>query len=336
VFIQENFPLKKHNTFAINVFATWYVHIKTEKELKEAIDFAKEKKVSILILAGGSNILFTKNFEGLVINPDFTGIEITSEDDKHVYLKVGAGVNWDEFVGYSCSTNLWGVENLSLIPGKVGSSPIQNIGAYGTEVKDVIEEVIAYDTTNNEIVSLLNHECNFNYRSSIFKTTAKGRYIIISVVFRLKKFEDPILHYGNLKDKVLSLGQINLQNIRNTIIDIRKSKLPDTEVIGNGGSFFKNPVVENKKIQQLQKEYPDIPVYSIDNNYSKIAAGWLIELCGWKGYREGDAGVHDKQSLVLVNHNNASGQDIVNLAEKIKESVIKKFDIVLETEVNII
>ena len=289
-----------------------------------------------MILGGGSNVLFTKGFNGHVLHPNIKGIEILEDNKDEVILKVGAGEDWDEFVGY-CVDNGWGgVENLSLIPGNVGTCPIQNIGAYGVEVKDVIEEVETIEIETLKTHCYKNSECEFGYRDSIFKRKLKGKHIITHVNFRLKKVPEFKLDYGNLKEGLKRFEQVDLKSIRQSVINIRNSKLPDPDEFGNSGSFFKNPVVHSEKAKRINEEYLEMPSYKISDEEVKIPAAWLIETAGWKGKRVGDAGVHERQALVLVNYGNASGEEIINLATQIQSSVKKQFDIELEMEVNVV
>ncbi len=334
--IKEKYSLKELNTFGLEVYAGLFAYTENQEGI---IDFLKRgfhKKHSLLILGKGSNILFTGDFKGIVLQPAIQGIKIVGENDKTVIVEAGAGVNWDDFVQWCVSNRLGGVENLSYIPGSTGSAPIQNIGAYGAEAADVIEKVSVIDIESLEIKSLTNSECRFGYRDSIFKRELKNRVIITGVSFRL--FKKPVFNtgYGNLKEVTEMMGEINLENIRKAVISIRRSKLPEPSDLGNAGSFFKNPVLPNTFVDKLRGSYKDMPVFRINNKSSKVPAGWLIEKCGWKGKRYGNAGVHDKQALVLVNHGNATGSDIYGLALRIKKSVSEKFGIDIEPEVVII
>lgn len=332
---QHNISLKSFNTFGIDVQSASFVEVNRVAELKQLL---KDNKEEILILGGGSNILFTQNYAGLVIKNNIKGIEIISEDKQEIILKVGAGENWHDFVMYCVSKNYAGLENLSLIPGTVGASPMQNIGAYGIEVKDVIFEVEALRLDNFTLQKFTNEECQFDYRSSIFKTTQKGNYFITSVTFLLSKKAKINSSYGAIEDELKSMGIINptIKDISKAVINIRTSKLPDPKEIGNSGSFFKNPVVSFSKKNELLEKYPAMPYYLQNNGKFKIAAGWLIEVCGWKGKRIGDYGVHAKQALVLVNYGSATGSQIFQLSEEIIKSVQNTFGIELEREVNII
>jgi UDP-N-acetylmuramate dehydrogenase len=333
--IQNNFSLKKYNTFGIDASAKYFAAFTTAAELEALPEF---KKLSILPLGGGSNILFTKDFDGLVLKNDIGGIKKIGEDDDHVYVKAGAGINWHQFVLH-CIDNSWaGVENLSLIPGNVGASPMQNIGAYGVEIKDVFHELEAFHLADKEIVQFDMDECKFGYRDSVFKQHYKGEFMITSVTYRLNKKPSFNISYGAIEQELerMSVKELTIKNISQAVINIRSSKLPDPAVIGNSGSFFKNPQVSNAESKILKKEFPNIVGYELSNGDVKLAAGWLIEQCGWKGYRKGDAGCYDKQALVLVNYGNAKGNEIYELSEQIQQSVFEKFRISLEREVNII
>ncbi|MDA3779836.1 MAG: UDP-N-acetylmuramate dehydrogenase [Bacteroidales bacterium] len=334
--VQENYSLKKHNSFNINVKCKFYAKCTDIKQIKDLLSskkFANKKK---LILGGGNNILFTKDFDGLVIKPDIKGISVINETEDNIFIKANAGEDWDEFVNYCVNRNWAGIENLSYIPGKVGTSPIQNIGAYGVEAKDVIEEVETLDINTLNTISYRNEQCKFGYRNSIFKTELKNKVIVTSVIFKLSKKLNYRTHYGNLNIELEKYSEITLSTIRQAIINIRKNKLPDPKKNGNAGSFFKNPYVSEKIAAELQKKYLGIPLYHLPNKQVKIAAGWLIENAGWKGHRENNTGVHQNQALVIVNYGNAKGEDIHNLACKIQDSVTKKFNILLNLEVNII
>ncbi len=332
---EENYSLKNHNTFGIESLAKFFFEFTDVSDLSVFLNsnksFSEEK---ILVIGEGSNILFLKDFEGLVIHPNIPGIHVVKEDRQNIWIEAGAGEVWDEFVQYAVDYQLGGIENLSLIPGSVGAAPVQNIGAYGHEVCDVIEKVKAYDLENNIPVEFNAGECEFEYRNSIFKRKFKNKLIITSVVFRLEKFPEFVLNYGQVEEKVKEKGEVNLSNIRNAVIEIRRSKLPEVNDLANAGSFFKNPVVEKELAEQLKQKYENIPLYPTKNNKVKLAAGWLIEKAGWKGVREADVGVHKNQALVLVNYGNATGQKIFDFSEKIKQSVFTKFGVELEREVN--
>ncbi len=334
--LKENFPLKKYNTFGIDAYAKYF------GEFFSADSFSEILKETIneerMILGGGSNILFTKNFAGTVLKNAISGIEVINEDDSYVYVNAGAGVNWHQFVMYCVANNYGGVENLSLIPGSVGASPMQNIGAYGVEVKDVFHELEAWHIGENTLQKFDNAECEFGYRESVFKKKYKGQFVILNVTFKLRKNPVYNISYGAIKEELenMNVHELSIKAISDAVIKIRRSKLPDPEVLGNAGSFFKNPFVTLNELQKLQAVYPAIPFFKNDSSTLKVPAGWLIEQCGWKGYRKGDAGCYEKQALVLVNYGEASGEEILKLSELIKDSVGKKFCIKLETEVNII
>ena len=334
----ENFPLKFLNSFHTDVYAKFFTTINDNDELIEFYTEYNNLIIPVLILGGGNNILFTKNFEGTVLKIGIMGIEIIEENDDFVFIKANAGEDWDEFVVYCTNKNYGGLENLSLIPGQVGSSPIQNIGAYGTEVKDVISEVHTFNISTKNTEVFKNDQCQFEYRNSIFKSHLKKTHIITSVVFKLNK--KPILNtnYESVQNELFSKGitQPTIKDIRQIICDIRKSKLPDPQIIGNAGSFFKNPTIDKQLFEKIKEKNSDVVSFKLENDMHKIATGWLIEKCGWKGYRENNVGVHEKQALVLVNYGNAQGIDILNLAGKIKQSIFDTFGIELEFEVNII
>ncbi|KRP28116.1 UDP-N-acetylmuramate dehydrogenase [Polaribacter sp.] len=333
--ISENISLKNYNTFGISVNAKRFISINLVEELQQLL--FKEKE--LFLLSGGSNMLFTKDIEKLVTHINIKGISIENEDENFVEVTVNAGENWDEFVLWCVNKNYGGLENLSLIPGKVGTCPMQNIGAYGVEVKDTITKVSVLEIETGKIKSFSNEECKFDYRNSIFKKEVKDKYIIISVSFKLTK-KHHVFHtsYGAIETE-LSLKEIinpNLKDISDAVIAIRKSKLPDPKKLGNSGSFFKNPLITVKHFENLQKKFPTIPSYIISETELKIPAGWLIEQAGFKGKRFGNCGVHEKQALVLVNYGNASGIEILNLAKMIQKTILEKFEIELEIEVNII
>jgi UDP-N-acetylmuramate dehydrogenase len=336
--INNNFPLKSFNTFGIDVQAKQCAEIYTDEDLFKLFENKSLLNQPVLIIGQASNILFLSDYEGIVLMNKMKGKKVISETDDEVFLEVAAGESWPELVDFTVKNKWWGIENLSLIPGNVGASPVQNIGAYGVELKDVFFSLEAFDLENGKIVSFSKEECNFKYRNSIFKTEKKGKYLVLRVVLKLSKKSDPNLSYKALSDAFSNtkIKDISLQSVRNKVNEIRESKLPDPKEIKNAGSFFKNPVVENKLLESLTENYPNIPNYKVDQLHTKLAAGWLIEQCGWKGHRTGDAGVHHKQALVLVNYGNASGTDIFSLSENIKKSVLEKFGVELEREVLVI
>jgi UDP-N-acetylmuramate dehydrogenase len=336
--IKENYSLRNHNTFGIDVNARYFAEIHSDQALIELLRHPLARKNQPLLVGEGSNILFTRDFDGLVIQMAIGGIQVVHEDNDYSLVKAGAGVQWHHLVMSCIKAGLGGLENLSLIPGTVGAAPIQNIGAYGIEVKDYIEEVRTYASATGKQRNFRNDECRFAYRDSVFKNSFKGQYIITQVVFRLTK--NHILHtsYRALAEKLaeMRISEPTIASVSDAVIHIRKSKLPDPAEIGNAGSFFKNPVVSKSSYQDLQKSFAAIPGYPIDEKFFKIPAGWLIEQCGWKGKRFGDAGIHQKQALVLVNWRNATGQEILDLSKMIADSVKEKFNIRLEPEVNIL
>ncbi len=335
--IEHHKSLKKHNTFGIDAIAKEFIKITSESELIDALLDNADKE--LFVLSGGSNMLLTKNLDALVLHIAIKGITVLKETDTFVQVAVNAGENWHDFVQHCIKNNYGGIENLSLIPGYVGSAPIQNIGAYGVELKDTMErcEAINIITAKKHVFS--NKDCKFGYRNSIFKNEAKGKYIITKVVFKLSKDKHVLnTSYGAIENALVDKGVTSptIKDVSEAVIQIRKSKLPDPADIGNSGSFFKNPVISAAHFLELQKTYPDIPSYKLDDQNIKVPAGWLIEQGGFKGKRWGDAGVHEKQALVLVNYNNATGEEILNIARKIQKKVNEKFAIKLETEVNII
>lgn len=324
--------LKEYNTFAIDAQCQKFVTFDSEAKLSSIFSSIAEEW---MVVGGGSNILFTKDFNGTVIHPDIKGIEIVKTIGSDVYLLSGAGEVWDDLCKYAVENNLWGAENLSNIPGSVGASPVQNIGAYGCEAADIIDEVRYFDTIDKQFKTILGSDCQFDYRSSIFKTKLKNRCVICSVIFKLSTTTNPKLGYGTLQERVKNMGETTLANIRNAVIEIRSEKLPDPKVLGNGGSFFKNPVICAAQFQSLKEQYPTMPHYEVEDNY-KIPAAWLIEQSGWKGKRVMNAGVHTSQPLVLVNYGGAKGSEIEQLSQDIAHDVELKFKIVLEREINIV
>ena len=332
--IQQNISLKNYNTFGISVNAKRFIAVTSVYELQQLLKTEKE----LFLLSGGSNMLLTKDIEKLVVHIDIKGISIDKEDENAVYLTVNAGEDWHKFVVWCISNEFGGIENLSLIPGNVGTCPIQNIGAYGVEVKDTITRVEGLEIETGKLVSFSNEACKFGYRNSIFKNTHKGKIILTSVGFKLTKKNHQLnTSYGAI-DAELALNKIlkpTLKNVSDAVIAIRKSKLPDPKEIGNSGSFFKNPVISKELFLEIQRENPNIPNYPISQTQIKIPAGWLVEQSGFKGKRFGDAGVHEKQALVLVNYGNATGEEIHQLAKKIQATVFTDFQISLEIEVNV-
>jgi UDP-N-acetylmuramate dehydrogenase len=334
--IKENISLLSYNTFGIDAKADYFIEYSSVEELQTALQSEIVKSNRLLHIGGGSNLLFMKDFKGVILHSAINFIKKVSEDADAVMLEAGAVVNWDDFVAYTVENGWGGVENLSLIPGEVGASAVQNIGAYGVEVQDVITEVNAVEIETGELKIFSVEDCQYGYRESIFKKELKGKYIITSVVFKLQKQPEFKLNYQHLEDEVLKNGDINLQNIRQTIIAVRESKLPDPKIFGNAGSFFMNPVISKAHFNELLAQYPQMPHYFVSETEEKVPAGWLIDQCGWKGKQIGNAGVHDKQALVLVNKGGATGVEIVYLAEQIQASVKTKFGIELRAEVNYI
>ncbi len=336
--IQKNFSLKNLNTFGIDVKARFFADIKSEDQLGLILSDNKFMDVPKIILGGGSNILFIQDFDGVVIKNSISGITIIQEDADSIFIKAGAGEIWHDMVLFCVEKNYGGIENLSLIPGTVGAAPIQNIGAYGQEIKDVFVslEGIFIDTAKKK--EFLNMQCEFGYRDSIFKKELKNKFVITSIVLKLSKNPIPNLEYGTIKEEIakLNLDRITIKNVSDVICNIRKSKLPDPKQIGNAGSFFKNPEIESRKYSELEINFPGIPGYKMQNDKVKIPAAWLIEKCGFKGKRVGNTGTHPKQPLVLVNYGNASGSEILGFANIIKSSVKDKFGILLEEEINIV
>jgi len=336
----QNISLKPYNTFRIDAKAKYFAAFRNAGELREQIALinAKRHAPELMILGGGSNILFTKDFDGYVLKNEVKGIDTVHEDADHVYLRAGAGENWHGFVKHCIERNLGGVENLSLIPGNVGASPMQNIGAYGVEVKEVFYDLEALHLNEGSIHTLSLNDCGFGYRDSIFKKKYKDQFAILSVTYRLNKYQKFNTSYGAIEQELEKMGvqQLSIAAISQAVINIRSSKLPDPAEIGNAGSFFKNPMIHQSQFDQLKNEFPSIVGYKAADGMVKLAAGWLIEQCGWKGIRKGDAGCHAKQALVLVNYGSATGKEVYDLSQEILESVLQKFNVTLEREVNII
>lgn len=335
--VVSNFSLKKFNTFGIEAKAKLFVAIQSEDELIAVLKkYPTEKK---FILGGGSNMLLTQDIDALVIHIDIKGKKIVQENDDFVWVEAKAGENWHEFVLWAINQNFGGIENMSLIPGNVGTTPIQNIGAYGTEIKDTFESCHAIQINNQEHKTFQKEECNFGYRESVFKQEAKDKYIITSVLFKLTKKNHKInTSYGDILKELEEQNCINpeLKDVSNAIIAIRKRKLPDPKELGNSGSFFKNPIISKSAFESIHSKHPEMPFYEISNNQVKVPAGWLIEQAGFKGKRFGDAGIHVNQALVLVNYGNATGQEIVAVSKNIQQTIKKTYNIDIEAEVNII
>jgi UDP-N-acetylmuramate dehydrogenase len=344
---QENISLKPYNSFGIDARARYFTPFKSVSELQSALtaysqlrasNGAESGKYQVLIIGGGSNILFTQDFNGLVLKNDIRGFEKVKETDEHVYVRAGAGENWHYFVMHCIKNNWAGVENLSLIPGCVGASPMQNIGAYGVEVKEVFHELTAFHLQEKCNYTFSLKDCAFGYRDSVFKNKYKDQFAILNVTFRLNKLPVFNTSYGAIEQELERMGtkKLSIKAISTAVINIRNSKLPDPKEIGNAGSFFKNPSITKERFLQLKDQFENIVGYENEDGSVKLAAGWLIEQCGWKGYREGNAGVHEKQALVLVNHGDASGAQLYEISEKIMQSVLVKFGVHLEREVNIL
>ena len=331
-----NKPLKDFNTFHIDAQAEKFICIDDEKSLMDVLAFAKQAKISIHFIGGGSNILLTKNIAGIVAMNQLKGIKIIHENDETVLVNFLSGENWHQCVLWAVEHNYGGIENLSLIPGTIGASPIQNIGAYGVELKDVFHSLEAINLTSFEKKIFTLEECKFGYRDSIFKQLEKGNWFILNVTLQLTKNPICNINYGNIKEELLKMkvGNPRIQDVSKAVINIRSSKLPNPDEIGNAGSFFKNPVIAKTHFEELKTMYPEIPHFAATNGV-KIPAAWLIEKNNWKGFKEGDFGVHKNQALVLVNYNDANGNDILNLSTQIITSVQQTFNITLEREVNI-
>lgn len=335
--LQEGVSLKPYNTFGIDVSAKYFASFSNLEALKNMLSVAKNYGPA-LVIGGGSNILLTRNVDGLVLHNRICGIELVATDDEHIYVKAGAGENWHQFVLYCIAQGYAGVENLSLIPGSVGASPMQNIGAYGVELKDVFYELEALHIGDGTVHRFGNEDCAFGYRESVFKKELKGQFIITSVTFRLDKNPKFNTSYGAIGQELEMMGATDLSIglISQAVINIRSSKLPDWKIIGNAGSFFKNPVIGNEQFADIKEAFPQVVAFPAAAQTTKLAAGWLIEQCGWKGFRRGDAGCYSKQALVLVNYGKAAGSEIFELSQSIIESVHQKFGVLLEREVNIV
>lgn len=335
--IIENFSLKKYNTFGIEAKAKEFTAVHSVEELKTVLAENQSKKK--FILGGGSNMLLTQDIDALVIHIDLKGKKIIREDDDFVWVESQAGENWHDFVLYTINQDFGGLENMSLIPGNVGTTPVQNIGAYGTEIKDTFVSCDAIKINNQETRTFLKDECHFGYRESIFKNEVKDQYIITSVVFKLTKRNHKInTSYGDITAELAKQGVTTptLKDVSNAVIAIRQSKLPDPKELGNSGSFFKNPIISKTDFEKVQQKFPDIRFFEVSDTEVKVPAGWLIEQAGFKGKRFGDAGIHKNQALVLVNYGNATGQEILNVSKDIQETIFNTFGIRIEAEVNVI
>lgn len=336
--IHKNYSLKKHNTFGLDILTSYYAEVENTEEIKLLLNDSKFKSLRKLVIGSGSNILFKKDFDGLVINQISNSIITLSEDDHYVLIASQAGVIWHDLVLYCVDRNFGGIENLSLIPGKVGAAPIQNIGAYGQELQDTFYSLKAVNIETLEEVSLSKADCKFGYRDSIFKNELKDKLLITEVTLQLAKIPKPNIKYWAVKEEVSKIDkkELTIKDVAEVVCNIRKSKLPDPDILGNAGSFFKNPEVSIDEYEELKLEFKDLPGFKVHENKFKIPAAWLIEKCGYKGKRFGNAGVHDKQALVLVNYGNANAEEIIKLKNEIINAVQRTFKIKLQEEVNII
>lgn len=332
-----NCSLLPYNTFGMDVKASRFVEYASVEELRGLWNAEREAVARALHIGGGSNLLFASDYEGLILHSAIKGYTVVKETEEEVEVRVGAGEVWDDFVAYTVANGWYGAENLSLIPGEVGASAVQNIGAYGVEAKDLIVSVDTFGLETGEERRFMREECRYAYRESVFKQKLKGKYAVTFVTYRLKKHPVFHLEYGNIRAELEKQGcQVDLENVRRIIIAIRQAKLPDPKVLGNAGSFFMNPVVPKMQFEALLAQYPDMPHYPVDDAHVKIPAGWMIDRCGWKGKRMGHAGVHEKQALVLVNCGGATGKEVMHLAEEIVASVRERFGVTIRPEVNYI
>ena len=335
--IQKDYSLLPHNTFGMDVKASTFIEYGSVDELKEILCHYPLEVGHWLHIGGGSNLLFTGDYPGIILHSAIKGFEVISEDADEVIVRAGAGEVWDDFVAYTVERGWYGAENLSLIPGEVGASAVQNIGAYGMEAKDLIVKIETVEVATGDVRVFNNEECGYAYRESVFKHSLKGQYIVTKVSYRLSKTPSFHLDYGNVRAELEKRGcELTLPNVRQTIIDIREAKLPDPKVQGNAGSFFMNPIVSRAQFESLLAVYPQMPHYEVDAERVKVPAAWMIDQCGWKGKRMGRAGVHDKQALVLVNVGGATGEEVIRLSEAIQKSVFDKFGISISPEVNFI
>ena len=335
--VHRNVSLKPYNTFGVDENTDFLAIIDSTDDLDEIFMSDRFRSQHKMVLGSGSNILFTRGFTGVVAKNEIKGIQIFREDEVNVFVSIGAGENWHQFVLWSVEKGFGGIENLSLIPGTVGAAPIQNIGAYGVEFKEVFHSLEAYDVKSGKLITFYKKDCKFEYRHSVFKGELKDKFVITKVNLRLKKHPEFILSYGDIKVTLTQMGVLEptLKNVSQAVINIRQSKLPDPLDIGNAGSFFKNPVIEKLHFEALEAQFPDVKSHPVDDDNIKIPAGWLIEKAGWKGYKGGEFGVHDKQALVLINFGSARGRDIFKLSNQIQKSVQQQFGIELEREVNV-
>ncbi len=335
--IKKDYSLLSHNTFGMNVKTSVFIEYESVEELKDVLSKFPLESDKWFHIGSGSNLLFTKDYQGTILHSAIKGYEVLHEDEDEVVIRVGAGEVWDDFVAYTVANGWYGAENLSLIPGEVGASAVQNIGAYGVEVKDLIVRVETVDVSSGKEHIFENELCGYAYRESVFKYRLKGKYIVTHVVYSLSKKSNYKLEYGNIRAELeKSACELTLQNVRQTIINIREAKLPNPEIQGNAGSFFMNPIISRTLFDRLLVEYPQMPHYNVDDAHVKIPAAWMIDQCGWKGKQMGNAGVHDKQALVLVNCGGATGEEIVSLSNHIQQTVYDKFGIHIVPEVNFI
>jgi len=334
--LNKQYSLQKQNTFGLEIVAAWFLRLKSLESLNDILEREEIRELPRLVIGEGSNILFTDDFEGVVINPAMKGIEVLEDDDEQLLVRVGASENWDQWVRHATEKGWYGLENLSLIPGSVGSAPVQNIGAYGVELKESFAWLEAWDLQTNQQVKLDKPACKFGYRSSLFKQEGRGRYIITHVTFRLNRTPSLVLDYGNVRTIFTEANGKSPEDLRNIIINIRNSKLPDPKLFGNGGSFFKNPLVGRAIYNCIRVEHPNIPYYPDEENRVKIPAAWLIEKAGWKDLRVGNVGTWPTQPLVIVNYGGATGQEIYDFSEQILEDVDRKFGVRLEREIQVI
>ena len=333
----RNYSLLGHNTFGIDACCRRFVEYASVEEAQQIVASLGETDEPLLLLGGGSNLLLTQDYPGTVLHSAILGVRVVAEEGDKVFLECGSGEVFDDVVAYAVKHGYHGAENLSLIPGEVGASAVQNIGAYGAEAKDIIYKVEAVEIATGRVVVFDNADCEYSYRQSKFKHEWKDKYLVTHVIYRLQKTFRPDLDYGNIRSALEAkrIAEPTAQQLRDVIIEIREAKLPDPKVLGNAGSFFMNPIVEKAKYEELAALYPGMPHYTIDDSHEKIPAGWMIDQCGWKGKSLGRAGVHDKQALVLVNRGGATGEEIVKLCETIQKDVKQKFGIEIHPEVNV-
>lgn len=334
--IKENISLLPYNTFGIDVKSDYFIEYNSIDDLREILRLDIIKSKPVLMAGEGSNLLFLNDYKGIVLRSNINFIDIIKEEDNNIWIEVGSGVIWDNLVAQAVQNRWYGTENLSLIPGQTGAASVQNIGAYGVEIKDIIDSVKTIEISTGKQRIFTQQECDYEYRDSIFKNKYKGKYIVTSIILKLSKTPVYCFDYMHLEKLVKQKGEINLDNIRNTIIETREQKLPDPKIEGNAGSFFKNPVISAEKLDLLIKQYPAIPNYPAPNSMKKLSAAWLIDQSGWKGKTVGNVGVHDKQPLVLVNKGNCTGAEVAHLASLIQKSVKDKFGVELHPEVNFI